>query len=53
MKNYGIRMEPQFASRVDAITRQLKVNRNQFIRDAIERSVASYEAEDSDSNQPK
>jgi hypothetical protein len=53
MKNYGIRMEPQFASRVDAITRQLKVNRNQFIRDAIERSVTSYEAESSDSNHPK
>ena len=53
MKNYGIRMEPQFASRVDAITRKLKVNRNQFIRDAIERSVTSYEAESSDSNHPK
>ena len=53
MKNYGIRMEPQFAARVDVITRQLKVNRNQFIRDAIERSVTSYEAESSDSNHPR
>lgn len=53
MKNYGIRMEPLFAARVDAITRRLKVNRNQFIRDAIERSVTTYEAESSDSNHPK
>ena len=53
MKNYGIRMEPLLAARVDAITRKLKVNRNQFVRDAIERSVTTYEAESSDSNHPK